>query len=359
MTQPRKLCRILSLTAFALMFVSVASVLAAGDDHTTTTISITKHVNPDIQVQLIVVLNRGPKGTAPPPATPVLPQPQQSGTSTFVLDQRILGSAKPHKTEITIYDCGDGKYVAALEGADIDTVCPKNKRKKLVVVLFGDNAQIDGDTGVATVIPGSATQPSGGGATPQAPPNPLINVQVDGGAGIKRFVGANNCESILVALPSATCNAGNQSFAFSLGGTVKITRFLGFRIGDTHANAISRHAATSSPGTFTDASTFQPNYFLLMPGLYLPIQRFTLFADGGLAYHFIKLNETQTTGSGSTNVSSLHDSGAGYGVGAGVQVNASKQFGLRVEYQYLQAQKNQLLNEHNHVVLFGVFYSFW
>jgi len=206
--------------------------------------------------------------------------------------------------------------------------------------------------GAPPVVPSGAVRKA-------KPENHLINVEVDGAVGLKRFSGANKCQSILVVLPAATCSSGDQSFAFSIGGTVKITRYAGVLVGYTRANAISRNAAASSPGPFTDKSTFQPSYFLVMPGIFLPIKRFTLFAEGGLAYHFISLKETQTSGSGGTVVSPLHENGAGPGVGGGFEVNATKQFGLRAEYQYLAARSNNLFSEHNHVVIFGAFFSFW
>jgi hypothetical protein len=278
-----------------------------------------------------------------------------SGNVNVALDLANMG--KVQVDVVVEEECPDNKtHVTILPHGQQPDQKGCKKRRRIIVIWWksGQHVTIDVGKGAATV-----TQT---GAGPAAPPHtPLITYQLGGGVGLKHFSSANTCQSIVVVLPSAKCSSGQQSFAFNLDGTLKITRYFGIGSGYARANAIARNATASiGASTFDEHSTFQPQFEPLVAQVFLPIKRAELFAEGGFAFWQINMKETQaTTAGGTTNTvdTSLRASGHGPAMGGGIRVMISRHVGIQGHYQYFRAQQNQVLNEHNNVVLFGVFVS--
>jgi len=344
MTQHRKLYRILSLATFALMFLSAASVLAAGDDKTTT-ITIT-----DPNASLLLVLGKGPKGTTLPPVT--VP-PSQDGHQ-FKIDPQLFGSA-PLPSGLTTYDCGGGKFVVAVQGANIDDVCPKENRKELGYIPLGGSGTIstlpDGITHQQTVTSGGgATQPGRGGVghaiTESVSTKPrLFWEQVGVGLGAKKFSSVNNCSSILSVIPGAACRAQDNSSGFGVEGAVGFTPYVAASVG--YFNFGSIHRMATAP-TLAENSSFHTQFETITGRAILPIGRFSFFADGGVAFWQNHLKENQGVGSGSTFTTvttSFNINGTSPTVGGGFQYNPCRHFGVGADVKYFHAKKAPALNE--------------
>ena len=336
----------LAATIAFLLSAAVAEAQSGGPS-----VSLRSGQDPVVNAQVNFLMKQGVKGTA-----------VSDGTGHVTVPNDVVSSAKPDE-KFTVYKDGcQNQFYIVQNGAEDqlppeDPNCPRKRQKLAGYIPLGSGRSYVIDVSTGTV---SSTGPASGGPSPATHPQKhLFSLQFDGGLGFTRFNSANTCGSILDVLPSASCKASDKSFAFGVGGTLKITPYAGLRIGYTRANEITRNFDASSPGLIMAKDTFQPGYFLVMPSLFLPVGPINFFADGGLAYHQVHLFERQSVGGGLPTTTSLHDSGAGPGFGGGLQLSLNKNFGLRFEYQYLAARKNDFYSEHNHVATFGMYFGLW
>jgi opacity protein-like surface antigen len=347
MSSRRFLC--FAATIAVLILPAIAEAQGGGPD-----VSLRSGQDPVVNAQVNFLMKQGVKGTA-----------VSDGTGHVTVPNNVVSAAKPEEQFTAYKDACQNQYYIVENGAEDqlppeDPNCPRKRKKYAGYVKFGAAGSNVIDDGTATVtFTGVASSGPSPATLSQQHKEHLFSLQFDGGLGLTRFNNANTCRSVLDDLPGASCRASNKSFAFGVGGTLKITPYFGLRLGYTRANAITRNFDSSSPGLITAKDTFQPGYFLVMPSVFLPVGRLNFFADGGLAYHQINLFERQSVGGGVPTTTTLHDSGAGPGFGGGLQLSLNKNFGFRFEYQYLAARKSDFYSEHNHVGTFGVYFNPW
>jgi hypothetical protein len=287
-----------------------------------------------------------------------------SGSSVLDLSNII----KPHgqtEVQIVVRVCKDGKNVVYFlqKGQQLppqDQKCVNNKDCEckdrpvgIFLITDGDsvNVGINPETVEVHITHGGGTAVGKTGTG-----NPLVSVQLGGGAGVKRYSGINTCIAIISAYP--TCNSGQNAFNFQLEGSVNFGKYIAGVSGFGVTNDITRKGSDSSGNT--ENSTVQTLYEPVVVRLSLPVNRLQFFVQGGGAIYQIKLNETQVFGSGGSGSTQktpeMHSNGIGPMFGAGVGVSITPRIVVRAQWNQFTARDGNRLDEHNKIVIVGLYF---
>jgi hypothetical protein len=342
MTQLRTLCCNLTLALLLLVLLPAASALAAGDDKTTITSTDT-----NVKVQLLLG-GKDAKGRALPPVD----VPPSSDGHTFKIEPQLFGSTTL-PTGLFPYDCGDGKIVFTVPGANIDDLCPRDHRTPLAFIPLGGSGDLftlpDGVTHKLTIT-------SVGGAGPVftptslAPsPNSLFWGQVGAGVGVGAGNSLNDCDPFNQVFLNSPCTATNRELTFNVGGQVGITPFFALSGEYFHIDTFDRKATAP---TFLEQSSGETQFGSFMGRGIIPLGPVSLFGEGGVAVWRTNVTEHQTLASSTTPITTkLTVNGVSPAGGIGVDFRLSKHFGIEAEYVYFEQQKS--VDSHYHVGVIG------
>jgi hypothetical protein len=350
MTQLTRHCRILVLSALATLFVTVDVALGQGGPGTTT-VTIT---DPNAQV-LVFVTKTKPLN---------IPPAEGQGGQQYKIDTQLFTSTSaPIPDGLDWYYCGNGKYVAAPAGANIDDVCPEKEREKLVYIPIGGSATFAGGKVIATSGGAVAPTPAAPAPASPSPAAKLVMFQIGGDFGAKKFSGINNCASFLIIVPEATCSNGTTAFTGGVDGAVVFARYVGAIGAYYRTTEIARNATgTTSSGSIGESSKVGSQIELVGGGIFLPFfGPATLSFDVAAAFQQIRQREVQSLGSPTsptTTITNLHVNTINPAGGAKVQVLLKKHIGVQGSYMYIVGAHSPGLNEHNNLVTGGIYVSF-
>ena len=342
MTQLRTLCCILTLALVLVLLLPVASALAAGDDKTTTITS----TDTNVKVQLLLG-GKDAKGRTLPPVD----VPPSADGHTFKIEPQLFGST-PLPDGLYPFDCGDGKIIFAMPGANIDDVCPEEHRRPLAYVPTGSTGQIstspDGITHMLTIT-GRGTAAVTVPPTLAPSPNSLYWGQVGAGLGVGAGNSLNDCDPFNQVFLTSRCTATNRALTFNVGGQLGVTPFFAFSGEYFHIGTFDRKATAP---TFLEQSSGETQFGSFMGRGIIPLGPVSLFGEGGVAVWRTNLTEHQTLGSSTTPITTkLTVNGVSPAGGIGMDFKLSKHFGLQAEYVYFEQQKS--VDSHYHVGVAG------
>jgi hypothetical protein len=342
MTQLRTLCCSLVLALLLFVILPAVSALAEGDDKTTTITS----ADTSVKVQLLLGLD--PKGRKLPPVD----VPPSSDGHTFKIEPQLFGSTTL-PTGLFPFDCGDGKIVFTVPGANIDDVCPKDHRTPLAFIPLGASGNLstlpDGITHHLTITSVGGAGPVTTPATLAPSPRPLIWGQLGAGVGVGAGNSLNDCDPFNQVFLNSPCTATNRELTFNVGGQVGITPFFALSGEYFHIDTFDRKATAP---TFLEQSSGETQFGSFMGRGIIPLGPVSLFGEGGVAVWRTNQTEHQTLSSSTTPITTkLTVNGVSPAGGIGVNFKLSKHFGIEAEYVYFEQQKS--VDSHYHVGVIG------
>ncbi len=350
MTQLRTLCCNLTLAVLLVVLLPAAPALAAGDDKTTTITS----TDTNVKVQLLLGKKDAKGRTLPPIDVP----PDPDG-HTFRIESQLFGS-DPLPHNLYPYDCGDGRIVFAVPGANIDDVCPKEHRKPLAYIPLGGSGEIstlpDGITHLLTITSGGTGAVTALASAASKPRRFRLGGEFGGKFGAKHYSGVNTCGMLQGTAPGGTCSASTYAPQLGVFGGITIGNHLGAFASYNYAFDINRNGTL---GTGTERSSFGTQFETITGQLKAPIGPVTPFLEGGIAFLQNRSNENFPLGSGSSSSplsTHFNIDLTTYTAGGGVRLHDSKRCGAGLFAHYMPARKGMLLNEHN--ITAGAFFSY-